>query len=270
MIGQNLATLRRNQPSTGSVPSAQDYATADLIDMANGDPRSAIGTAARNLRVDMDSARTPRQRAAAQGQLASLTGAIQQEGALGQQQQGQMALARQQGDMALQQENLRGQYGLQDAALRGQIAYLTRGRTIQQLGDGTLASVDNVTGEATPITMPNGQTATGSKPERNNLFGTEAGMQLYKQLYGQALGVDPITGLIRGDDGKMRPPTQQEMDAASQKAYQQGQRMLSGQYGQAGNSPSLDQFMVAARKANPGASDAQLQAYYKQKYGANQ
>jgi hypothetical protein len=267
MIGQNLATLRRNQPFTGSVPSAQDYATADLIDMANGDPRSALGTAARNLRVDMDSG-SPGQRAAARQQLGNLTSSVLQRGALGQQQEGQQALAGQQENAAMSEEDLRGRYGLQNAALQGQLAYLTRGRTIQQLGDGTLASVDNITGQATPITMPNGQPATGSKPDRNNLFGTEAGMQLFKQLYGQALGVDPITGMIRGDDGKLRPPTQSEMDAASSKAYEQGQRMMSGQYMPSGGSPNLDQFMAAARKANPNASDAQLQAYYKQKYGA--
>jgi hypothetical protein len=35
----------------------------------------------------------------------------------------------------------------------------------------------------------------------------------------------------------------------------------------AANAPSLSAFLEAARKANPGVSDEQLTAYYKQKYG---
>jgi hypothetical protein len=32
--------------------------------------------------------------------------------------------------------------------------------------------------------------------------------------------------------------------------------------------PSESQFLTAARKANPGVSDADLKAYYKQNYGS--
>jgi hypothetical protein len=41
----------------------------------------------------------------------------------------------------------------------------------------------------------------------------------------------------------------------------------AGASGSTVNAPSLPDFLAAARKANPGVSDEQLKAYYKQKYG---
>jgi hypothetical protein len=59
-----------------------------------------------------------------------------------------------------------------------------------------------------------------------------------------------------------------EMDKArSDKAAPQGQPAPAQQQAAPVAKPSLNEFLDAARKANPGVSDAELSKYYNSKYG---
>lgn len=157
---QQVATLVRNAPQaiTGSRPSAQQFADADRVAIAEQDPRSAAGIAARNLSMDAQYG-SGRAAAAAQQGLNQLTDTTDKSGLDAQQAESQQALSRTQGRNALAAENLRGQFGLADAGLGLQRAQLMRQQQPVTLSDGTLATRDPITGIVTPSRMPDGTPA---------------------------------------------------------------------------------------------------------------
>lgn len=154
---QQVARLVRGaaQPITGSRPSDADFARSDLLAIASGDPRSAVGTAARNLQLEASYGRTPRLRRAAADQLAGLQASTAQAAAIGQQQEGQQAITDQQGANALQAEDLRGQYQLANTRQ----AQLVRPGSPVTLADGTIALLDPTTGQVRPTTTASGAPA---------------------------------------------------------------------------------------------------------------
>ena len=163
---QRVATLVRNMQDagTGFTPSASDYARASAADIASGDWRSAAGTIAHNLAVDAQSGSSENRRAALQ-RLSQYTGAMNQADTLDQDAAAKSAQLSQQGQQALQQENLRGQYGLQEAMMPGKLAQLYRERHPLTLADGTIATMDPITGDVRPATLSNGQPAKAFQPK---------------------------------------------------------------------------------------------------------
>lgn len=163
---QRVATLTRNMQDagTGFTPSASDYARANAADIASGDWRSAAGTVAHNLAVDAQSGSSANRKAALQ-RLSQYTGAMNQADTLDQDAAAKSAQLGQQGQQALQQENLRGQYGLQEAMMPGKLAQLYRERHPLTLADGTIATMDPITGDVRPATLANGQAAKAFQPK---------------------------------------------------------------------------------------------------------
>ncbi|HUB90251.1 MAG TPA: hypothetical protein VMA74_11065 [Dyella sp.] len=163
---QRVATLVRNMQDagTGFTPSASDYARANAADVASGDWRSAAGTVAHNLGVDAQSGSGANRRAALQ-RLGQYTSAMNQADTLDQDAAAKSAQLSQQGQQALQQENLRGQYGLQEAMMPGKLAQLYRERHPLTLSDGSIATMDPITGQITMSTLPNGQPAKAFQPK---------------------------------------------------------------------------------------------------------
>jgi hypothetical protein len=152
MVNQRIATLRRNQPITGSRPSAADFAQSEREAIASGDWRSAAGTVAHNLMVDAQTVSRP-QRQLALARLQALQGGVNQDEALA----GQQATQAAQFENAQNLENLRGQYGLAEGAQRARLAQLTRQGHAVTLADGTLALMDPLTGQITPSRLGSGQ-----------------------------------------------------------------------------------------------------------------
>lgn len=155
MVDQRVAQLQRQQPITGSRPTAQDFADAERQDIASGDWRSAAGTVAHNLMVD-GSTGSGTQRRAALTRLGALMGGVNQDESLA----GQQATQANQFANATNLENLRGQYGLADAGLRAQqattLAQLRRRPQLITSADGTVNAYDPVTGKASPVSSTTG------------------------------------------------------------------------------------------------------------------
>lgn len=139
------------------------------------------------------------------------------------------------------------------------------------LADGTLAQIgDDAT--ATIVTGPDGKPITprtGKAPVDQAAFA-----KVYSDNYTRALtamGVDPISGMIvdPNDPKKSRAPTGVELQRATAAARTLTNEALSGADSAAAPTaaPTQAQFMAEAKKANPGVSDADLEAYYKQNYG---
>lgn len=146
------------RPITGSRPSPEQFAASDLAAIASGDPRSALGTAASNLRSEAAYARTPRLRRMAESQLQQLTGGVAQLGQQGVQGEQAQVLGQQQGDQAMALENQRGANQLADTAMQ-----LRRPQPVQlvQQADGTYAGVDTRTNTAAPTIGPDGKPLRG-------------------------------------------------------------------------------------------------------------
>lgn len=154
MANRRLAQLTR--PVTGARPTEADFAASERNAIASGDPRSAAGTAASNLRQDAAYARTPRLRRIAEAQLDSLSAGAQQSGALAQQGEQQQAVLDAQGQNALDVADLQGQYGLAEA--KTQLQRPRAGNPVT-LADGTLALQDPYNGQVTRSIGPDGKPA---------------------------------------------------------------------------------------------------------------
>jgi hypothetical protein len=157
---EQAATLRQPTavPVTGSRPSAAQFAASDRDAIASGDWRSSAGTVASNLQKDVEYAGTPRLRRAAAGALgAQLAGSLRagEQAAAGDNEAANSAAQR---AGALDLENLRGQYGLQQGALETARAVLTRQLPQTTLADGTIAQIGG-NGVVTPTRLPDGTPA---------------------------------------------------------------------------------------------------------------
>ncbi|MGC1547993.1 MAG: hypothetical protein WA777_05640, partial [Rhodanobacter sp.] len=156
---QQIATLVRNapaQPITGSRPSPADFADAERIDAATQDPRSAIGTASRNLSLDANYASSPLLRRSAAQSLAGLQEGVQQSGAQATQAQDGLAQTAAQGANELAAENLRGQFGLANTNMELQKAQLQREQHPITNADGSISLLNLNNGVATPAKNADG------------------------------------------------------------------------------------------------------------------
>ena len=109
---------------------------------------------------------------------------------------------------------------------------------------GTTYAVNGTT--LTPLTTPDGQPFRSATRTDNTI----------QNLAAELLQSSMASGLV------------EDPNAAAQQAAAAARALQSAvQGGGAGAAPSLEQFMSAARQANPGVSDDQLRAYYNQNYG---
>lgn len=260
MVDQRVAQIQR--PITGSRPSAEQFAAADRNAIALRDPRSAAGTAARNLAMEVQYGNGGARRSAALG-LQALTDGANSAGLTAQQGENAQTITDMQGRNALDQTALQGQNTLANTALEGQ-NQLRLPRAGQQvvLNDNTLGLQDSITGAITRSTLPDGTVAKGLPKNPPAPIYTSAGGQAALQaLTNNILGINPSTGLI--DDPKVkggRLPTNEEQFAAMQKAQQQLQSLGSGERATA-SSGAPSQAAEFLRK-NPQYKDQ-----FDQKYG---
>lgn len=278
---QQVATLVRNAnvPITGSRPTAQQFADADRLNALSMDPRSAAGTVTHNLAMEAQYGTNVAARRNALNSLAQLNAGVNQSGVLAQQGEQQQELSDQQGRNALATTALQGHNQLANTALQGRDAIATARAQLQMphkgvqvtLNDGTLGLQDPVTGVITRSTLPDGTVAKGQlKNPLPPIYTSQGGQKALSELTNNILGVDPVSGMIHDANapGGQRLPSNAEQFAAMQKAQQQLQQLGGAQGGPAaGATPSVDAFLDAARKANPGVSDADLRNYYQKKYG---
>lgn len=169
-----VATLVRNTPVpiTGSRPTAQQFADADRINIATRDPRSAAGTAARNLAIDAQygSPRLRRMAEAALAQLSAGTSAAGQTAQLGEQQQAaigaqgaaELANTDARGRNALQAIQLQGANQLADTALTARLRPPEAGQVVQA-EDGSYAVVDPRTAGARAVLNKEGKPLRGAQ-----------------------------------------------------------------------------------------------------------
>lgn len=157
MVDQRVAQIQ--QPITGSRPSAEQFAAADRNAIALRDPRSAAGTAARNLAMEVQYGSGGARRSAALG-LQALTDGANSAGLTAQQGENAQTITDMQGRNALDQTALQGQNTLANTALEGQ-NQLRLPRAGQQvvLADGTLGIQSPTTGAITTSKLADGTTA---------------------------------------------------------------------------------------------------------------
>ena len=109
---------------------------------------------------------------------------------------------------------------------------------------GTTYAVNGTT--LTPLTTPDGQPFRSATRTDNTI------QNLAAELLQSSMASGPV----------------EDPNAAAQQAAAAARALQSAvQGGGAGAAASLEQFMSAARQANPGVSDDQLRAYYNQNYG---
>lgn len=229
---------------------------SDLASIASGDPRSAIGIAARNLRSQAQYSTDGLRRDAAAGQLATLTGeAAKGSGAqfsAGMNAELAQGAQREQGANA--RAALDANTSLQRSMIdRPQPATLT-------LDDGTLAQIGEG-GVLRPLTV-------NGKPARAMQTRNEGALQAGDILkaYGDQLKSIRDAG-IGGKPEELNAAIAQLNSSPLGQAYA---RILGGpgEPAAAGTKPTLQEFLAKARKLNPGASEQELAAYYEQNYGS--
>jgi hypothetical protein len=244
---------------------AQRDAASDIASVANRDPRSMLGVAARN--IDVERRATGKDGPADKG-LQTLydyasggPGYAAKLGETGVQDSG-----------ATTREGMKNAADLQAERLR---ASLTKPDTVN-LADGTLA-----------IVRPDGTVVnakdTQGNPVRPQIGKPPVDLNAYGKFVDSAtsrfLGADPVTGMITDSQtGKPRQPTAEEYTRATRAGKALADETFSGATGaNASSSPSgttnptrptsLDEFKKKAKQYNPNATDAQLDAYYKANYG---
>lgn len=250
-----------------AIDDAARNAQSDASSIATQDPRSPAGIAARNAALRVQYAPTRAARTAAldaqRALIAGVHGAnqaageqISQVGIQGMRTSGELARAGIDADAGLARAGIDANAGIAQALIqRPRI-----GQTPVTLEDGTIAQFGE-DGVARPIRTPEGLPV---KPRRETLQPTRGDQYLktVDSLAQRILGIDPISGK-RADGGQ---PTAPEIEAAMLQARSIADQAL-GAPNPARPTPTLDQFMDGARKANPGISDAELQDYYRKTYG---
>jgi hypothetical protein len=232
MVAQRIAQIQ--QPITGSRPSAEQFAAADRLAIAQQDPRSAAGIAARNLSIEAGYARTPRLRRMAETALANLQAGTQQSGLAGQQAEAQAADTAATGRNALDAIQLRGtlegQNQLANTALEARLRPPAAGQQVQ-LADGTIGLISPTTGAITRATLPDGTVAKGQpKNPLPPIFTTPGGGPALKALADSFLGVNQLGEMPdEKNPGKTRVPTGEESYRAMQWAAQHLQQLGVGQ-----------------------------------------
>jgi hypothetical protein len=235
------AILRSRQGSKFGITPEQN-AASDLAAVFNQDPRSTLGLAALNASRSANAASTTLQRKQALIGLGNLQDAVAKNAGLGIDNAG-----------ALDRANAAGQ-----SALKRQGAMSLADITRQELQNEGALQRTNLAGQYDLAgRMAQGQAKTGLTEKDIN----DAAAKIYPSL----LGLDASTGKIADPSapGGFRDPTPQELASA----WRTSQDIASGNYRPSTQKPTIDQFMTAARKANPNVSDASLKAYYLKTYG---
>lgn len=145
------------------------------------------------------------------------------------------------------------------AAGRGaqlQVAQLQRRPTPITAADGTVGMASDA-GQFTPVTGPDGKPVkTAVAPRQTGTLTQGDLLKSYDERY-KAIN----TGLGTPEEKRAQ---QAALDSDPLYASLRGASAAGG-----GSKPSLEQFMGAARAANPGVSDDDLNAYYAKTYGTN-
>ncbi|HET6631519.1 MAG TPA: hypothetical protein VFG73_02270 [Rhodanobacteraceae bacterium] len=202
--GVAAARARLTRPDTGGgfAMSPQMQQQARLADVASGDWRSPLGTAASNLRTDIATG-DPAERAAAAGQLAELTRGVNAVNAG----QGAEALAGENNAATLRRQGLAntgaqqvastqasGALAQQNAANAGAatVAKLRRPESLVPTRGGGLVSVRG--GKATPVVGEDGTPIQGGTPKRTQAILDQMGKTTAKLIENaQSLSTDPLT-----------------------------------------------------------------------------
>lgn len=273
-VAQRVAAMRSQTGGVFHMPSVDQQAMDAASDFAARDTRSSAGRAGDALyrAAQPSSFTTQDERAAAANAFAAGPGGLIGAGSrrandqaiTAAQEQGALARTAMQGESQLAQEALRGQNDVQRAIITRPVQTPTQinmeGGTLGLLGpDGIVRPALGEDGM--PVRQQRGKAPTDSAA-----YG-----KMVSENINRLLGVDPVTGLMPDptNPGQGRAPTAADLAAATQAA-----RALTDQaFGQqaapaAAAPPSREQFLQQARAANPGVSDAELEAYYRQTYGS--
>lgn len=247
--------------SRGDNIEAQRMAASDVASIANGDTRSVLGAAARNARTEAASTGDDASMQRTLTALYGIAGAgIEPQDRLG------AANVQDAGANTRTDATIAGEANrtTQNNAAELSRALLTRQPNTINMADGTLGII-GADGVVRPAT-----TAQGA-PVRPQIGKPTEDIPSYNKMLdarvNQLLGIDPVSGKITGADGKTsRSPTAQELASATQVARATLDR--NGEAAPPARPPTKDEFMTAARRANPGLPDATLEQYFKSKYGA--
>lgn len=228
-LGSGAGITRPNVSNGGgggiSPGLAARFAQSDAIAVANEDPRSAAGSAARNARLRRDYAgpqtRTQRE-GSARAYEQTIAGLVNPGAGL---QQGANEMVRTQAQEV--GANQRAMIGA-DASL--QQARITRPRDAFQqvtLEDGTLAQVGE-NGLSRPVVGADGKPVRpqrGREPTDQTAYS-----KMYESNLNRLLGADPLTGMISdpANPKQSRQPTAQELSQATNAARDLTMQALGG------------------------------------------
>ena len=267
-LGAGAGVLRRPQPvdpgavARADVLRAQQDAASDVASIANRDPRSVLGTAARNAKVEEGSGDP---RFGQNGYKDALAGLYSVATA-------PLATATKLAGDTIEDAGQTRRAGITaDASVRGEEirAGGTKADTVN-LADGTLGIVGR-DGVVRPALTPDGKPArpqVGKPPVDSAAYG-----KFVNEVQARFLGLDPITGMVTDRaTGKQRQPTPEEITAATRGAKALADETFGAQ--QPGSTqPAAEEpgdfetFKKKAKALNPNASDEQLKDYYTKTYG---
>lgn len=252
--------------------TAEQNAASDIASIANRDPRSVLGSAARNAAVDARSVGGVKGATALSDALTGLYGVAEKP----------LASASSLGDISVRDagEMSRAQLQSRTDLQREGIARTPLPERVP-LADGTLG-----------ILGPDGVVRPARDASGGAVRPQEGKPQVDLPSYGKAvneisqqlLGVDQVTGMIPDptDPKKSRVPTAQEMGSVADAARVIAGKRFGVSAGAPGGppaeggiaaapaKPTKQQFVAAALKAGqrPGVTQADLEKYYDKTYGA--
>lgn len=226
------------------VADARRSAVSDLASIAGEDPRSALGRAARNLRIglgDIHGAQTGRY---SRGMSPYEQGVANlQQTAVSQISDAQQrALASQRESGETTRTGITANAGIQDALIRR-----PQGTPIQTDNGTQIVGPDNI---ARPLLDAKGNPVNETSKKQPV---DEAGYaKLLETNTNRLLGVDPITGMILdATTGKQRAPTADEISAATDKAHDLTQRAFGLAPHQVPGTNGIPPQAAAMLKADP-------------------
>lgn len=250
--GSNASTY----DPAADVADARRSAVSDLASIAGEDPRSALGRAARNLRIglgDIHGAQTgrysrgmsPYEQGVANLQNAAVSQITDAQ---------QRALATQHDAGETTRTGITANAGIQDALIRR-----PQGTPIQTDNGTQIVGPDNI---ARPLLDAKGNPVNETSKKQPV---DEAGYaKLLETNTNRLLGVDPITGMIPDPKtGKQRAPTADEISAATDKAHDLTQRAFGLQSHQVPGTNGIPPQAAAMLKADPSK-----RAQFDQTFGA--
>lgn len=250
--------------------TAQQNVASDIASIANRDPRSVLGSAARNAAVDANSVGGKRGDLQLQDALSSLYGTATKP----------LDTAANLGDIAVKDA------GDQSRALLASNTELAKENIWKRPEDKEVNLADGSLGILGPDGRVRPALDASGKPVRPQIGKPPEDIASYNKLLGDRvstiLGMDPLTGLIPDPTDAKAPgrrPTAAEYraaDAAARATFTSGPAGGAAADGgiaatpaatAAPAKPSKSQFIQAARAHNPNATQADLEKYYDKTYG---